>query len=322
MGVNAYESEGLNLRYAANDARQVRSGLAEKFQGRETLGEVVTIQLVSDYEVKLPDGRAIPAQDATAQQVKEYPKTVTENRARKSYLKAVLDKLAGRAADAAALADIPQADKLALARPEDLVLVSFSGHGYASADGAFYLITSDTGRDATLTPAFLQRAVSSDELSHWLRDVDAGELVLIVDACHSAAAIAGTDFKPGPMGSRGLGQLSYDKGMRVLTATQTDNVALEDAALKQGLLSYALVQEGLKNAQADFLPRDGKLYLNEWLAYGVERVPRLYADVREGRMTKQLGLAAGEVKTKELVTQRPALFDFAPRTRATLLAGQ
>ena len=45
-----------------------------------------------------------------------------------------------------------------------------------------------------------------------------------------------------------------------------------------------------RDAQADFLPRDGKLYLNEWLAYGVERVPRLYADVREGRMTKQLGL--------------------------------
>ena len=55
-----------------------------------------------------------------------------------------------------------------------------------------------------------------------LRDVDAGDLVLIVDACHSAAAIEGTDFKPGPMGSRGLGQLSYDKGMRILTATQAD----------------------------------------------------------------------------------------------------
>ena len=54
-----------------------------------------------------------------------------------------------------------------------------------------------------------------------LRDVDAGELALIVDDCHSAAAIEGTDFKPGPMGSRGLGQLSYDKGMRILTATRS-----------------------------------------------------------------------------------------------------
>jgi hypothetical protein len=164
-----------------------------------------------------------------------------------------------------------------------------------------------------LSPEFLRQVVSSDELAAWLREVDAGEMVLIVDACNSAAAVSGTEFKPAPMGSRGLGQLAYDKGMRVLTATQAENVALEDAALKQGLLSYALVQEGLRRGAADSLTRDGKLYLDEWLQYGVERVPRLYADVREGRMTKQLGLAASEVKANELITQRPALFDFAPR---------
>jgi hypothetical protein len=62
---------------------------------------------------------------------------------------------------------------------------------------------------------FRCRCISSDELSLWLREVDAGELALIVDACHPAAAIEGTDFKPGPMVSRGLGQLLYDKGMRI-----------------------------------------------------------------------------------------------------------
>src|SRR3989440_4366623 len=49
----------------------------------------------------------------------------------------------------------------------------------------------------------------------------------VVDACHSSASVQGEGFKPGPMGSRGLGQLSYDKGMRILTSTQSDDVALE-----------------------------------------------------------------------------------------------
>ncbi len=74
----------------------------------------------------------------------------------------------------------------------------------------------------------LARSVSSDELSLWLRDVDAGVLVLIVNACQSAAAVEGEGFKPGPMGRRGLGQLAYDKGMRVLAATQADNVGADD----------------------------------------------------------------------------------------------
>ena len=54
------------------------------------------------------------------------------------------------------------------------------------------------------------------------------ELVLIVDACPtSAASIESEGFKPGPLGSRGLGQLAYDKRMRVLAASQSDQAARE-----------------------------------------------------------------------------------------------
>ncbi len=94
---------------------------------------------------------------------------------------------------------------------------------------------------------------------------------MIVDACHSTAAIEGRDFKPGPMGSRGLGQLSYDKGMRILTATQADNVALENKSIAQGLLSYSLTRDGLESKHADFKPQDKKITLREWLEYGEDR---------------------------------------------------
>src|SRR2546423_4223245 len=118
-------------------------------------------------------------------------------------------------------------------------------------------------------------------------------MLMIVDACHSTAAIAGQEFKPGPMGSRGLGQLSYDKGMRILTATQSDNVALEDRNLKQGLLTYALIRDGIDAGEADYKPRDGRIVLTEWLSYGVDRVPILYNDLMTVK-ARQDGLTATE----------------------------
>ena len=73
------------------------------------------------------------------------------------------------------LKQIPNADKLRAARPEDLVLISASSHGYTDSDGIFYLVPSDTGTADLKSPEFRRRCVSSDELSRWLRDVDAGE---------------------------------------------------------------------------------------------------------------------------------------------------
>ncbi|MBI1761312.1 MAG: hypothetical protein HYR56_07750 [Acidobacteria bacterium] len=267
------------------------------------------------YIVTLADVR-------TMQPSRKYApgKRVTENTATKAHLRAVLDVLAGRQPDrdldAALLKQIPNADKLRAARPEDLMLISASSHGYSDSDGIFYLVASDSGTADLKSPEFRRRCISSDELSRWLRDVDAGELVLIVDACHSAAAIEGTDFKPGPMGSRGLGQLSYDKGMRILTATQADNVALEKGGL--GLLMRALLVDGLTAWQADYKPRDHEILLTEWLGYGVERVPQLYAEMKDGCLR-------GTFDPRELAegkTQQPALFDFARRRREVVLARQ
>jgi hypothetical protein len=180
--------------------------------------------------------------------------------------------------------------------------------------------------------------------------VDAGELVLVVDACHSAASVQGEGFKPGPMGSRGLGQLSYDKGMRVLTSTQADDVALEFKLVEMGLLTYALTRDGLEANRADFLPVDRRITASEWLAYGVERVPLLHAEVElklseAGRRGGARAALAGDAQARvvrfdarragparrrapadagakglpsalDVVRiQQPALFDFARRRR-------
>lgn len=337
VGVNAYENEEWDLRFAANDARRLQEVVAARVRQGGDYEEVVSVPLISDYATE--GGRKVS------------PRVVKESNATKRNFRAVLDLLAGRKVDEETLKGIPNADKLRRATPEDLVLVSFSSHGYADARGNFYLFGSDAGASSNLGDA-LQRAISSDELGAWLRDVDAGELILVVDACHSAASVQGEGFKPGPMGSRGLGQLSYDKGMRILTSTQADNVALESALVEQGLLTYALTRDGLEEARADFKPKDARITVAEWLAYGVERVPALHAEVEKrlaemkaARLREATASLGGDAQARVVVlsddgaanagaeggrgirvsgqatrTQQPALFDFARRRRDSVLA--
>ena len=77
------------------------------------------------------------------------------------------------------------------------------------------------------------------------------------------------------MNSKGLAQLAYEKGIYILTAAQSYQAALEPSDLKHGLLTYALVEEGLKKEAADSEPRDGTLLVREWFSYVMSRVPQL-----------------------------------------------
>jgi WD40 repeat protein/uncharacterized caspase-like protein len=327
VGVNAYENEAWDLRFAANDARRLQEIVAARVREGGEYEEVVGVPLISDYASE--GGR------------KQTPRVLKESSATKRNFKAVLDVLGGGKVDEDVLKGIPNADKLRRATPEDLVIISFSSHGYADERGLFYLFASDAGKSGDVRDA-LTRAISSDELGAWLRGVDAGELILVVDACHSAASVQGEGFKPGPMGSRGLGQLSYDKGMRILTSTQADDVALESGLIEQGLLTYALTRDGLESARADFRPKDARITVAEWLAYGVERVPTLHAEVE--RKLAEMKAAANTAKLdgdegarvvafpeggrglkvkvsgQPARTQQPALFDFARRRRDAVLS--
>jgi len=87
-------------------------------------------------------------------------------------------------------------------------------------------------------------------MATWWRDIDAEQMVIVLDSCHSAAA-PGKEFRAGPLGDPGFGQLAYDKGMLILTATESDKVAV--AALREGvqgsLLSNALIELSASNEQ-------------------------------------------------------------------------
>jgi WD40 repeat protein/uncharacterized caspase-like protein len=309
VGVSHNERHKLDLDYAANDARLLSESVVRRLIGQDRYRDIVPISLISDAG---------------------GPMLAT-----KAKLKAVLDRLAGRGSD---VSDIPNAERLHQVAPEDMVLISFSGHG-VDVDGLFYLIPSDTGVPSDKTssqedlsdPVLLAHSISTDELESWLRDVDGGDIVLIIDACHSAASVD-SGFKPGPMGDHGLGQLAYEKGIRILAASQAQESAGESSLTQQGFLSFALVHDGLERNKADFKPKDQKITLAEWLSYGMERVPGLADEVARGALgtgnvtAKPTEIGARGNRRKRLALQQPALFDFTNGRRdptiTSAVAGQ
>ena len=282
IGVNEYENPSWNLRYAANDALVMEQTLGASMQALNEFDDVIRIPLIS-----------APGQD---------------RRATKKQLHQVVEQLhAGTFMDANGQpikADI-----------NDVLFVTFSGHGYVHDNGQFYFLLEDigSGSQRQINQQVLNNALSSDELSHWLRPLDVQQMVMVVDACHSAASIASSNFKPGPMGSRGLGQLAYDKAMLFLTASQAEQFAMESDNLQHGFLSYALLVEGLQDDQADFLPQDKQVGALEWLQYGAQRVPQISVALSKGEFNA--GSRGFSLKKKAnkpaAATQKPYLFDFS-----------
>jgi len=317
MGVNAYENPGWDLRFAASDSETLQKALAKRLPGQY---EVVPVTLISDCK--------------TPGCPKDGKREIGKDDAKKASLHAVLELLAGHPLSAELKKSVApeEAARIRKAEPDDLVAISVSSHGYTTKEGMFYMIPSDSGQTEGhgLTPELRQKWISSDELSAWLREVDAGEMVMVVDTCHSAATVEEPGFKPGPMGSRGLGQLAYDKGMRILAASQADDVALESEKLKQGLLTYALVHDGLEAKQA-VKPGTKEITLDSWLEYGSERVPTLYEEVLKGkvqtfdegpkdvRIDEQLSGGTSTLK-RPSAFQQPSLFNFQKHQSAIILS--
>ncbi|MEO6391422.1 MAG: caspase family protein [Pyrinomonadaceae bacterium] len=172
-------------------------------------------------------------------------------------------------------------DLAAKVQPEDGVIIYFAGHGVASGN-RFYLVAHDLGYDGSRTDLdeaglqkILAHGISDEELQKAVEGIDAGQLLLVIDACNSGQALEAEEKRHGPMNSKGLAQLAYEKGMYILTAAQSYQAALEASKLGHGYLTYALVEEGLKSPAADTEPKDGSVLLREWLDYATNRVPAM-----------------------------------------------
>jgi hypothetical protein len=280
VGVNEYANSQYNLKYATADARS----FADEMRRRQTqMGEFERVEVIQLLD-----------QDAT-----------------KANILAAVSRLSGAAGPPSLKAS--PLDSLKRAEPEDTVVIYFAGHGTAQSQ-RFYLIPHDlgyTGDRTKLTEqglnTMLAHSISDIELESAVEGLDAGHLLMIIDACNSGQALEAEEKRRGPMNSKGLAQLAYEKGMYILTAAQSFQAALEAAQLGHGYLTYALVEEGLKTPVADSAPKDGVVIAREWLNFATERVPQM----QEEKMSQGRGLGLEEITFSEgekRSVQRPRVF--------------
>ncbi len=291
IGINAYENSRYNLKYAIADAQSFASEFRQQQQKLARYQRIEVIPL-SDQE------------------------------ATKANILLALKLLAGASGElpAAAPASLKQ---ITPAQPEDSIIIFYAGHGTAQGQ-RFYLIPHDLGYagernalDAAGLETILSHSISDTELEHAVENLDVSNFVLVIDACNSGQALEAEEKRRGPMNSKGLAQLAYEKGMYILTAAQGYQAALESAQLGHGYLTYALVEEGLKTVAADTSPKDNVVSVREWLDFATERVPQLQEQKIKSR---DLGLqsgssatAGGEQKNKTVDArisdlQRPRVF--------------
>lgn len=204
-------------------------------------------------------------------------------------------------------------------QPEDALLIYFAGHGTAQHN-RFYLISHDLGYAGPRTAlnkaglqSILSHSISDLELQQAVEGIDAGRILLVVDACNSGQALEAEEKRRGPMNSKGLAQLAYEKGMYILTAAQSYQAAQEASRLGHGFLTYALVEEGLKSDVADKSPKDGQVLLREWLDFATARVPQMQLEKvaeqkKQGRLLEQIIVFAEGDSGRDRRVQRPRVF--------------
>ncbi len=154
---------------------------------------------------------------------------------------------------------------LADKKPDDLVLLYFSGHGVLDGRGNLFLALKNTD-----VSALNATAISSSFVSYEMDNCRSRRQILILDCCHSGAFARG---------AKGAAQTAVTEstfegsgsGRVVLTASDSTQFAFEgDQILSQTETKFSVfthfLLEGLKTGRAD-RDMDGKISLDEWYDY-------------------------------------------------------
>jgi WD40 repeat protein len=188
--------------------------------------------------------------------------------------------------------------------PEDTVVVTYAGHG-TNYKGQFLLLPHDLGPGENLEQ-LTEAGISDAKLAEVFLKLQARHITLVLDACHSGQALESEDWRVGPMNSHGLSQLAWEKGMDILTASQSQETAKEVSKYGHGLLTFALLQ-GFDRA-----PRSkGLLMARPWMDYAAGQVPSILTKDAE-IITKTTELARGikvlNGSSQPLLVQTPRVF--------------
>ncbi|UCE04486.1 MAG: caspase family protein, partial [bacterium] len=155
---------------------------------------------------------------------------------------------------------------LSKASPHDLVVIFLAGHGMLEA-GEYFFIPYDTIKDN-----LFGTAIKDVEFSSSMKRIGSKRVLLFTDTCHSGVILPRQ--RGGDSVRRFFETLSKTEGRITITASQFDEVSIEDARLKHGVFSYHLLQglRGIADSNQDKVV--GVMELYQYLSEKIPDVTR------------------------------------------------
>ena len=161
----------------------------------------------------------------------------------------------------------------------DIILVYFSGHGVAYSppgeESQFYYLTGAIGSEDLSDPAIRKEgAISTAELTEWVKDIPALKQILIFDACNSGKVLEDLGSAQKDLNADQILALERMKdrtGMFVLSGSAADKSSYEASRYGQGLLTFSLLQGMEYVARTS----NGYVDVSRLFHYSLDKVPEL-----------------------------------------------
>ncbi|MEI6681231.1 MAG: caspase family protein [Bacteroidota bacterium] len=183
---------------------------------------------------------------------------------------------------------LTQLGSMSLAKPEDIVVIYFSGHGvnYGGQDGLFYYLTMEAdGADAIYLndPVFRKyKALSSQDIGTCLNQIPARKKVLIIDACASGRAtenLLASLSKEIPSSEKRALEFTQDAtGSYLLASSAANAVSYEAGIYGHGLLTYSLLK-GMRGARLEKIEEGEFIDVEQLFQYAKNEVPLMAKDI-------------------------------------------
>ena len=157
------------------------------------------------------------------------------------------------------------------AKPQDLFVFYYAGHGVMNEKKEFFLVPHDVTQLYGADDALAQKGLSANQLQQFSKDIKAQKQLFILDACQSAGALQMLAAARGAAEEKAIAQLARSTGTHWLTASGSEQFASEFTQLGHGAFTYTLL-EGLKGG-AD--TGDKKITVKEIDAYLQNKVPEV-----------------------------------------------
>ena len=169
------------------------------------------------------------------------------------------------------------------AKPQDVFIFYYAGHGVIGKDKEFYLVPTDVSNLADVQTELEQKGIPSKLLQQYAIDIQAQKQLFILDACQSAGAFETLISNDGNQ-QKSLAVVARSTGTHWMAASGAKQYANEFASLGHGVFTYILLQalkgeaannkqvtvNGLKNFLQIQVPALMKKY------NGVEQYPASY----------------------------------------------